>query len=111
MSVQTKAPDVHGPEDGPHGAVRARPLFDPPIVKRALWESILKLNPRTLMKNPVIFVVEVVSVMVTVRIFADISSSGPVAVRWSAMFLASCPFFTRQRPGWRSASLRRHRSC
>ena len=48
-------------------------------MKRALWESILKLNPRTLMKNPVIFVVEVVSVMVTVRIFADISSGGPVA--------------------------------
>ncbi len=39
------------------------------------------------------------------------SSSGPVAVRWSAMFLASCPFFTRQHPGSRSAWPRRHRSC
>src|SRR4249920_473895 len=76
MSVQTQQ---HDTQDSPHGAVKARPLFDGPIVKRALWESILKLNPRTLMKNPVIFVVEVVSVMVTVRIFADISSSGPVA--------------------------------
>jgi potassium-transporting ATPase ATP-binding subunit len=62
-----------------HGAVRARPLFDPPIVKRALTDSLVKLDPRSLLKNPVIFVVEVVSVMVTVRIVADIVSSGPVA--------------------------------
>src|SRR5450759_1499380 len=62
-----------------HGAVRARPLFDPPIVKRALTDSLVKLDPRSLLKNPVIFVVEVVSVMVTVRIVADILSSGPVA--------------------------------
>ena len=25
---------------------RARPLFDPPIVKRAVWDSVVKLNPR-----------------------------------------------------------------
>jgi K+-transporting ATPase ATPase B chain len=54
-------------------------LFDPPIVKRALTDSLVKLDPRSLLKNPVIFVVEVVSVMVTVRIIADIVSSGPVA--------------------------------
>ena len=59
-----KAPELHGPEDGrPHGAAKARPLFDGPIVRRALVESLVKLNPRTLMKNPVIFVVEVVSVV------------------------------------------------
>src|SRR5205814_2304488 len=38
---------------------RARPLFDPPIVKRAIVDSFVKLNPVTLMKNPVMFVVEV----------------------------------------------------
>jgi potassium-transporting ATPase ATP-binding subunit len=38
---------------------RARPLFDPPIVKRAVWDSCVKLNPITLMKNPVMFVVEI----------------------------------------------------
>ena len=78
--MQTKTPSAHEPEDGQmHGAVRAQPLFDPPIVKRALVDSFLKLNPRTLMKNPVIFVVEVVSVMVTIRIFVDVASSGPIA--------------------------------
>ena len=62
-----------------HAAVRARPLFDPPIVRRAVLDSFTKLNPLTLMKNPVIFVVEIVSVLVTIRVIADIVSGGPVA--------------------------------
>ena len=78
--MQTKTPDTHGTDGGPsQKTLRARPLFDGPIVRRAIWESLLKLNPITLMKNPVIFVVEVVSVMVTVRIVADAVSGGPIA--------------------------------
>jgi potassium-transporting ATPase ATP-binding subunit len=77
MSTQTDQPlpDL----DEQHGAVRARPLFDGPIVKRAILESFLKLDPRSLLKNPVIFVVEVVSVIVTIRIIADGVSGGPIA--------------------------------
>jgi K+-transporting ATPase ATPase B chain len=67
------------PPETLRGPVEARPLFDPPIVRRALVDSFVKLSPRTLMKNPVIFVVEVVSVMVTIRIVADIVSGGPIA--------------------------------
>ncbi len=80
MSRQTTTPVIHVPAgEQAHRAVGARALFDPPIVKRALLDSLLKLNPRTLMKNPVIFVVEVVSVMVTIRIFADLAGGGPIA--------------------------------
>ncbi len=43
----------------PKKLARARPLFDPEIVGRAIKESFLKLNPFKLLKNPVIFVVEV----------------------------------------------------
>ncbi len=77
MSTHTDQPlpDI----DEQHGAVRARPLFDGPIVRRAIVESLVKLDPRSLLKNPVIFVVEVVSVIVTIRIVADIVSGGPVA--------------------------------
>ena len=39
------------------------------IVKRALWDSLLKLNPRKMMGNPVIFVVEIGSVITTVLLF------------------------------------------
>jgi K+-transporting ATPase ATPase B chain len=45
---------------------RARPLFDPPIVKRAIIDSFVKLSPKSLMKNPVMFVVEVGAALTTV---------------------------------------------
>ncbi len=39
------------------------------IVKRALWDSVLKLNPRKMMGNPVMFVVEIGSVITSVLLF------------------------------------------
>jgi K+-transporting ATPase ATPase B chain len=47
----------------PAKLTRARPLFDREIVQRAIRDSFLKLNPRGLLKNPVIFVVEVGAVL------------------------------------------------
>jgi K+-transporting ATPase ATPase B chain len=46
-------------------ANKARPLFDPPIVRRALGDSFRKLDPRHQVKNPVMFVVEVGSLLTT----------------------------------------------
>jgi K+-transporting ATPase ATPase B chain len=54
-------------------AVRARPLFDPPIVKRAIGDSFVKLHPRLMMKNPVMFVVEVGAAMTTLEIFKELA--------------------------------------
>jgi potassium-transporting ATPase ATP-binding subunit len=45
--------------------VRARALFDPSIVRRAIIDSFIKLDPRHQVKNPVMFVVEVGSVLTT----------------------------------------------
>ncbi len=45
---------------------RTTGLWDGKIVRRALWHSLLKLNPLWMMKNPVMFVVEVGSVATTV---------------------------------------------
>jgi K+-transporting ATPase ATPase B chain len=42
--------------------VKARPLFDPPLVRQALIDSIGKLDPRIQIRNPVMFVVELGSV-------------------------------------------------
>jgi K+-transporting ATPase ATPase B chain len=56
----------------PKKLVRARPLLDPEILRRALKDSIRKLNPVTLMKNPVIFVVEVGAALVLVFLVRDI---------------------------------------
>ncbi|MGA8709271.1 MAG: potassium-transporting ATPase subunit KdpB [Steroidobacteraceae bacterium] len=46
-------------------AVRARPLFDPPLVREAIGESFRKLAPWVQWRNPVMFVVLVGSVLIT----------------------------------------------
>lgn len=51
--------------------VRARPLFDPEIVKRATKEAFLKLDPRKVAKNPVMFVVEVGAALTTIYVIKD----------------------------------------
>src|ERR1700731_1394137 len=60
----------------PKKLVRARPLFDPEIVRRAAQSSFAKLNPVTLMKNPVMFVVEVGAALTTVFLVRDIFTGG-----------------------------------
>src|SRR5262245_41382655 len=44
---------------------QARPLFDAAIVQRALLDSLRKLDPRHMVRNPVMFVVEVGSAFTT----------------------------------------------
>ncbi len=51
---------------------RSRSLFDPEIVRRATRDCFVKLNPITLLKNPVIFVVEVGAALVTVFLIRDL---------------------------------------
>jgi K+-transporting ATPase ATPase B chain len=52
-------------------AVRARPLFDPEILRRATKDSFRKLDPRLVAKNPVIFVVEVGAALTSVFVIKD----------------------------------------
>ena len=56
----------------PKKLVRARPLFDPEIVSRAIRASVAKLNPITLLNNPVMFVVEVGAALTTAFLIRDI---------------------------------------
>jgi K+-transporting ATPase ATPase B chain len=55
----------------PKKLMRSRPLLDREILGRALKDSFRKLNPVTLMKNPVIFVVEVGAALTTVFLVRD----------------------------------------
>jgi potassium-transporting ATPase ATP-binding subunit len=50
------------------------PLFHPPIVRRALWEALYKLDPRHMVRNPVMFVVLVGSAVTTVVLALDIAT-------------------------------------
>jgi K+-transporting ATPase ATPase B chain len=47
------------------GTAKARPLFEPAIVRQAVVSSFRKLDPRHQIKNPVMFVVEVGSLLTT----------------------------------------------
>src|SRR6201987_6210987 len=47
-------------------------LFDPKIVVPAIGSGFVKLNPRTLMKNPGMFVLEVVTVLTRVFLIRDL---------------------------------------
>jgi potassium-transporting ATPase ATP-binding subunit len=40
-------------------------IWDLKLIRGALWSSVLKLNPRYMMGNPVMFVVEIGSVITT----------------------------------------------
>src|SRR3979490_379608 len=46
-------------------------LFDPKIVLPAIGSAFAKLDPRTLMKNPVMFVLEVVTALTTIILIRD----------------------------------------
>lgn len=51
-------------------------LFDPKIVVPAIGSALVKLDPRTLMKNPVMFVLEVVTALTTIILIRDVVSGG-----------------------------------
>jgi potassium-transporting ATPase ATP-binding subunit len=55
-------------------ALSKRPLFDPPIVRRAMGESVVKLAPRHMVRNPVMFVVLIGSVFTTAILVRDIAT-------------------------------------
>src|SRR5262249_14432541 len=51
-------------------------LFDPKIVVPAIGSAFVKLNPVSLMKNPVMFVLEIVTALTTVILIRDLVTGG-----------------------------------
>jgi potassium-transporting ATPase ATP-binding subunit len=56
----------------PKKLLRSRRLFDSELIGRAVGASFVKLNPLTLMKNPVMFVVEVGATITTFLLVRDL---------------------------------------
>ncbi|HEV8651723.1 MAG TPA: potassium-transporting ATPase subunit KdpB [Actinomycetes bacterium] len=57
-------------------ATTSRKLFEPAIVRGAVAASFRKLDPRVQVRNPVMFVVAVGSVLVTLRLLVNLFSGG-----------------------------------
>ena len=55
-----------------HPGRSIRSLFDPAIILPAIGHSFRKLDPRLMIRNPVMFVVEVVSVLTTILYLRDL---------------------------------------
>ncbi|MGO4706186.1 potassium-transporting ATPase subunit KdpB [Microvirga sp. 2MCAF38] len=62
-------------------------MFDGPILRQAVIDSVKKLDPRQLIRNPVIFVTEVVALLVTILYLRD-------------LFFGHSTFFTGQIAAW-----------
>src|ERR1700755_1819964 len=54
----------------------ASTMLDPKIVVPAIWSSFTKLHPRLMLKNPVMFVVEIVAALTSVIFVRDLVTGG-----------------------------------
>jgi potassium-transporting ATPase ATP-binding subunit len=55
-----------------------RSLFDPAILRAVIWPSIVKLDPRVQLRNPVMFVVEIGAVITTIAWLIQAFGGGPL---------------------------------
>src|SRR6185437_7560581 len=73
---EVKSVQTGQPAEKPKKRPRKKAIWDGKIVRRAIWDSFLKLDPRTMMANPVMFVVEIGSVITTALLFKGGNSFG-----------------------------------
>jgi K+-transporting ATPase ATPase B chain len=69
-------------------------LFDPSIVRPAIWDSFRKLSPRQVIRNPVMFVVEVGAVLTTVELIHDLVTGQRSAPLWFTGLVSLWLWFT-----------------
>jgi K+-transporting ATPase ATPase B chain len=88
----TEAPAV--PDLGHGHKAQARPLFEGGIVRRALVDSLIKLDPRRMIRNPVMFVVEVGSAYTTFLFLHALITGQGEASPWFILAVSIWLWFT-----------------
>ena len=78
MTMTSTHPDLPEPGTQAHGVAEARGLFDGEILRQALVDSVKKLNPAIQIRNPVMFVVLVGTVITFIEALAH-----PNTFTWS----------------------------
>ncbi len=84
-TLQIAPPVAGAPIQPPIKRQKAQSLFDRTILRRALVDSFFKLAPRRMMKNPVMFLVEVGALLTTLLLVWDRLSSLPPRTGWKAV--------------------------
>src|SRR5215510_13622185 len=69
-------------------------LFDPTIVRPAIWDSFRKLSPREVIRNPVMFVVEVGAVLTTIDFLRDLGVAHRATPLWFTGLVSLWLWFT-----------------
>jgi len=57
-------------------ATQTRSIWDPQIIRRAMGDALVKLHPRTMARNPVMFVVEIGSGLTTLSLLQHLVTGG-----------------------------------
>ncbi|HEY8945836.1 MAG TPA: potassium-transporting ATPase subunit KdpB [Polyangiaceae bacterium] len=92
-SDSPRVPSGNVSEPAAFGQRKSRPLFERSIVKRAIRESFVKLDPRHQVRNPVMFVVEVGSVLTTALFLLALAGKVPENP-WFVLAVALWLWFT-----------------
>ncbi|HTE52839.1 MAG TPA: potassium-transporting ATPase subunit KdpB [Kofleriaceae bacterium] len=69
-------------------------LLDPGILRRAALDSVRKLTPRHVARNPVMFVVEVGSLLTTILFVRDLAAGHPLVPLWFTGWVSAWLWFT-----------------
>jgi potassium-transporting ATPase ATP-binding subunit len=72
-------------------AAKSASAFDTGLLVRAARDALFKLDPRSLARNPVIFVTEIVTIFVTIIAVRDVFTGGPA---WFSVQIAAWLWFT-----------------
>src|SRR5580765_1380494 len=77
-TLEPREPQV----DPHHSKRRSTSMFEPAIMKRAVVDSFIKLNPRLQARNPVMFIVEIGSVVTTLLAIRDVDGFAALIAIW-----------------------------
>src|SRR5262249_61882081 len=77
-TLEPREPQV----DPHHSKRRSSSMFEPAIMKRAVVDSLIKLNPRRQARNPVMFIVEIGSVITTLLAIRDTDGFAALIAVW-----------------------------
>ncbi len=94
-------------------AATRRSLFDPAIVRQAALDSVVKLDPRNMLRNPVMFTVEIGSVLVTILWLRDTTLFAGLVAAWlwfTVLFANFAEAMAEGRGKAQAATLRQARS-
>jgi len=70
-----------------HSVRQASSLWDPAIMRPAALDALKKLDPRTMARNPVMFVVEIGSLLVSALFVYDLARGAPVDVKFQIQLI------------------------